>query len=211
MNMERQRLRDIPTIDAHAVAVVTRDQMREVDRLMIEEYGISLPQMMENAGRALAEVARFMMGGVINGQRVVVLAGPGGNGGGGLVAARRLHNWGADVSVLLSHKPAQMAEVPQCQLRAVSKIGAAISAWDASTDPVDTMRDTDLIIDALVGYGLRGALREPAASMVCAANSASAPVLALDVPSGMDTDSGEASAPTVRAASTLTLALPKRG
>lgn len=211
MDKRSQDSRHTPTIDAHFVAAVTRDQMREVDRLMIEEYGISLLQMMENAGRALAELARFTMGGAISGQRVVVLAGPGGNGGGGLVAARRLHNWGAAVSVLLSHPAMEMAEVPQHQLRAVGKIGAAISVWNPSTDSANSMRNADLIIDALVGYSLHGNLREPAAAMVRAANEASTPVLALDVPSGMDPDSGDARDPTMRAASTLTLALPKRG
>lgn len=200
-----------PAIDPHSVATVTRDQMREVDRLMVEEYGITLLQMMENAGRALAEQARFMLGGAIGGQRVVVLAGSGGNGGGGLAAARRLYNWGADVSVLLSNEAVEMAEAPQHQLRAVVKTGAAASVWSSRTDAMGAVRDADLVIDALVGYGLRGALREPAASMVRAANGASAPVLALDVPSGMDIDSGEAREPTVRAASTVTLALPKRG
>ena len=79
---------------------LTAEQMREVDRLMVEEIGISLEQMMESAGRALASAAIRMLDGVA-GRRIVVLAGPGGNGGGGLVAARHLRHAGADIQVLL--------------------------------------------------------------------------------------------------------------
>jgi len=84
------------------IPTVTVDQMREVDRLMMEEFQIGLLQMMENAGRALAVRARQVLGGDVRGAHVVVLAGRGGNGGGGLTAARRLSIWGADVSVILS-------------------------------------------------------------------------------------------------------------
>ena len=74
---------------------ITADQMREVDRAMVEDYGIQLTQMMENAGRNLAHLARYrLLEGDPRGERVLVLAGKGGNGGGGAVCARRLHNWG---------------------------------------------------------------------------------------------------------------------
>ncbi len=79
---------------AEDVPAVSVEQMREVDRVMVEELGIELQQMMENAGRALARRARVMLGGDAAGQRVTVLAGSGGNGGGGMVAARRLSIWG---------------------------------------------------------------------------------------------------------------------
>ena len=77
------------------VPVLTTAQMAEVDRLMIEEYQISLIQMMENAGRNLAELARRQLGGQVADRSVVILSGAGNNGGGGLAAARHLHNWGA--------------------------------------------------------------------------------------------------------------------
>jgi hypothetical protein len=80
----------IPSIPATAVPPVTTEQMCEVDRAMIDDFGISLLQMMENAGRHLAELARFELGGRIQGQTIIVLAGPGNNGGGGMVAARHL-------------------------------------------------------------------------------------------------------------------------
>ncbi|MEO0603194.1 MAG: NAD(P)H-hydrate epimerase, partial [Myxococcota bacterium] len=94
----------MPFPDADATLPwLTTDQMREVDRLMIEVFHIELVQMMENAGRGLARVARQrFLDGDPTGRRVVVLAGPGGNGGGALVAARRLHGWGAHVEIALS-------------------------------------------------------------------------------------------------------------
>ena len=100
------------------VPAVTVAQMREIDRLMVDELGITLEQMMENAGRALAELARRTLRD-LPGRRITVLAGPGGNGGGALVAARRLAIWGAEVSVALASPPAQMHPVPAHQLAIV--------------------------------------------------------------------------------------------
>ena len=102
---------------------LSTDQMREVDRAMVEDYGILLIQMMENAGRNLAHLARerFLEGNA-SGKTILVLAGPGGNGGGGLVCARRLHNWGADVRVYLSSPVATLTEVPRHQHDVLKKI-----------------------------------------------------------------------------------------
>jgi NAD(P)H-hydrate epimerase len=93
------------------VPAVTAAQMREVDRIMVEDLGISLLQMMENAGRAFAELTRIQLSG-LNRRRVVVLAGRGGNGGGGMATARRLANWGAAVRVVLAHPDGALAEAP---------------------------------------------------------------------------------------------------
>ena len=93
------------------VPAVSVGQMREIDRLMVEEVGITLEQMMENAGRALAELARRALR-ELAGRRITVLAGSGGNGGGALVAARRLSIWGAQVSVALATSRAHMHPVP---------------------------------------------------------------------------------------------------
>lgn len=192
------------------IPTVSVDQMREVDRLM-EAMGITLLQMMENAGRALAEQARRMLGGDAHSRHVVVLAGRGGNGGGGRAAARRLFNWGTHVCVILGHGREEMQGVPLHQLVILERIGVPVR-WPAQADgDVRGLPRADLILDALIGYSLRGAPREPAASLIRAANAARIPVLALDIPSGLDGDSGEAAEPAVRAAATLTLALPKAG
>ncbi len=187
---------------------VTTNQMAEVDRAMIEDYGISLPQMMENAGRNLAHLARDrFFDGDPRGMRTVVLAGTGGNGGGALVAARRLHNWGADVRVLLSADRAALSSVPSNQLGVLEAMGVPHGGPEELCDgPV-----VDLIIEGIIGYSLAGAPRGGAATLIRWANRQNAPILSLDVPSGMDPNTGETYEPAIRAAATMTLALPKTG
>jgi NAD(P)H-hydrate epimerase len=186
--------------------------MIEVDRLTIEDYGITLLQMMENAGRNLAALARHLLGGDTDGRTVVVLAGRGNNGGGGLVAARHLANSAAHVSVLLAATPGELGVVPEHQRRALVHMGVAGSnGITALADLPRHFDAADLLIDALIGYSLRGAPREPIASFIRAANAASAPRLALDLPSGLAGDQGVPLDPTFRAQATLTLAWPKAG
>lgn len=196
-----------PPIDAD-VPFITADQMREVDRAMVEDYGILLVQMMENAGRCLAHLARVrFLGGDPTGRRVVVLAGPGGNGGGGLVCARRLHGWGAAVEVWLSRTAEEMAEVPRRQLRTLRQTGMAVHGPEDRPE----LPACDLVVDALLGYSLHGAPLGAAADLIVAANANEAPVLSLDVPSGIDSTTGEVQEPAAVADATMTLALPKTG
>lgn len=192
---------------AAPVPRVTTPQMIEVDRLMIETYRITLVQMMENAGRALADVARRrFLAGDPRGKRVVVLAGPGGNGGGALVAARRLNGWGADVAVAVSEPEKAFAETPRRHLESARRIGLSIAA------PEETPPEaSDLILDGLIGYSLRGAPVGAAAARILWANAEPAPVLSLDTPSGLDAGEGRVFEPAMIAAATLTLALPKTG
>ena len=183
-------------------------QMREVDRAMIEDYGIELLQMMENAGRALARlsVERFLVQDDDT-MSVVVLSGSGGNGGGGLVAARRLQGWGMRVEVFLSTLEERLGEVPAHQLDILRKMGVSINQFEADT----SLPPTDLIIDSLIGYSLNGPPRGASADLIRTANSHPAPVLSLDVPSGIDASSGEVHDPSISSVATLTLALPKTG
>jgi len=163
---------------------------------MIEDLGISLQQMMENAGRNLAHLAmdRWLP------QRVTVLAGPGGNGGGGMVAARHLANRGVEVTVApardgLEGVPAEQAEI-------LRRMGVPVLP-----DPPAA----DLVIDALIGYSLSGDPRGRSAELIEWANRSDSPILALDTPSGLDTTTGRIGDPCVRATATMTLALPKQG
>ncbi len=187
---------------------LSTQQMREVDRAMIEDYGISLLQMMENAGRCLADLARSrFLGGDPRGQRVLVLAGSGGNGGGGLVCARRLHNWGASVRVLMTAAPERLGEVTHHQLSILERMGIETDVAGDETE----LPESDLVVDALIGYSLKGAPSGVAASLIRRANSQTVPVLSLDVPSGVETTVGTVHDPFVRATATMTLALPKEG
>lgn len=182
---------------------LTTSQMIEVDRLMIEEWGIDLVQMMENAGRNLAELARRLLGGTVTGARVAVLCGNGNNGGGGMTAARHLHNWGAQVGALLAGEEARLKDVPAHQWRTLKKMGVVHPSLDLSS--------ADLILDAMLGYGSSGDPRPPIAGWIRLANGSGRPILALDSPSGLDTTTGIPGTPCIRASATLTLALPKTG
>jgi NAD(P)H-hydrate epimerase len=173
--------------------------MGEVDRLMIDEFAISLEQMMENAGRRLAVLARALLGDV-SGRRVRVLAGSGGNGGGGLAAARHLLAAGARVSITLSAPPARLAPVTRKQYDTLALLDVPHG---------DDLAGEELVIDALLGYSQKGAPSGEVAALIRRAGGA--PVLSLDVPSGLELASGRLYDPHVRATATLTLALPKQG
>ncbi len=194
---------------------LTTDQMREVDRAMIEDIGITLIQMMENAGRHLATLAREKVSGDVRGKRITVLAGRGNNGGGGLVAARRLANWGAEVHVILAASPEEYRDVPRHQLTILKNMRMSMGgAGDHSP-----LQNTNLILDALIGYGLCGAPTGVTADLIRAANQAMSAengasrvkIISLDAPSGVDTTSGVVFDPCIHADATLTLALPKVG
>ena len=129
------------------IPLLSTEQMVEVDRLMIEEYQITLIQMMENAGRNLAELARRMLGGQVSDSSIAILIGAGNNGGGGLVAARHLQNWGTEISLVLAFEPAKLKEIPAHQWHILQKMGIKL-------DKEPELEKADLIIDALIGYGL---------------------------------------------------------
>lgn len=186
------------------IPVLTTAQMVEVDRLMIEEYQIELIQMMENAGRNLAELARRKLGGKVTGKSIACMCGAGNNGGGGLVAARHLHNWGAEVSLVLAFEISRLKDIPAHQFKILTQMGL-----ENNTNP--DLAEAELIIDALIGYGLSGNPRQPVADWIEKANDSGTPILALDSPSGLDTTTGVPGNPCIKATDTLTLALPKTG
>jgi NAD(P)H-hydrate epimerase len=138
---------------------------------------------------------------------VTVLAGSGGNGGGALVAARRLENWGAAVSVALAQPATAMTAVPAHQLSILERMGIPIVAVES----VASLTAADVVLDGLIGYSLKGPPTGPAAELIEWANRQNSPVLAPDVPSGVDADTGIAFDPAIRASATVTLALPKVG
>jgi NAD(P)H-hydrate epimerase len=182
--------------------------MIEVDRAMVRDYHIELMQMMENAGRNLAHLARVrFLDGDAAGKSVVVLAGTGGNGGGALVAARRLHNWGARVQVVLAQPLEKLTPVPAHQLDILTRMRVPALA----AEQVGTASTPAVVVDGLIGYSLQGAPRGAAAELIRWANGQRAPILALDVPSGIDAGTGTIYEPAIRASATLTLALPKKG
>jgi NAD(P)H-hydrate epimerase len=193
-----------PRVEAAALPWLSVEQMRDVDRLMLDELGISLVRMMENAGRSLGVLVRSLLDGSVEAQRVLVMAGPGGNGGGGLVAARHLAVAGALVEVRLATPPERLTPVPAEQLQILRRMGVGVGVGPPSV-PVDA----DLVIDALLGYSQTGDPRGDAARLI--EWSAGRRVLALDNPSGLELSTGRARTPCVHAEATMTLALPKLG
>jgi NAD(P)H-hydrate epimerase len=175
--------------------------MREIDRVAVDEFGLALLSMMENAGRALAAHAREMADGP-----VTVLAGGGGNGGGGLAAARHLANRDVPVAVVLDREAEAFEGAAAAQLGVLQRADLPVGV---GTDAVPA--DASLVVDALVGYSLDGPLRGTPRELVAAVQSSGVPVLSLDVPSGVDATTGGTPGEAVTPERVLTLALPKTG
>jgi NAD(P)H-hydrate epimerase len=195
--------------------VATRKEIRAFDRWAIETLGVPGMVLMENAGRQIADAARAMLAGRAK-PRVLVLAGPGNNGGDGFVAARHLAMAGIRAEVVLlaprekttgdADTNLRVLEAMDFQVRVLAgKVEAALGALRPM------LAEADLVVDGMLGTGTRGEIREPYASAIGAVNNARRPVLAIDIPSGLDPDTGKPLGPTVRATKTVTLAAIKIG
>lgn len=187
------------------VPAVTADEMRELDRIAMEETGPNLFQMMENAGRSLALLAIEVLGDGWHAAKIVALAGRGGNGGGGICAARHLANRRANVVLSLSD-PDDLGEAVAFQRKIFGETRGREVPASMLTD-----ESPDLILDCLIGYGLRAVPRGTTADLIRWSNRTGAPILALDVPSGTDATTGDAMGEAIRPRWTMTLALPKTG
>jgi NAD(P)H-hydrate epimerase len=194
----------------------TREQMRELDRIAVEEYGVSGLILMENAGRACAAAAAAMMGGP-QGKSVTLLCGRGNNGGDAFVAARHLANWGALVRVLLLAPASEVLRAGNeaaANLRVLLNMGVPVRELSSAQEAAQGIRDcadSDLLVDGLLGTGVQGEVREPFRSAIEAVNASSCPVLAIDVPSGLDCNTGQPLGAAVRADRTVTFAVNKIG
>jgi len=190
-----------PEVVAADLPWLTVAEMRAVDEVMVNDLGIALEKMMENAGRNLAVLVRHLLGGSVAGKDVLVLAGPGGNGGGGLVAARHLLAAGARVRVIVGSE--RLTAVTLGQLATLEALEVPVSR-----SPGD-VGEVEIVVDALLGYSQSGVPRGPIRALIGA--TAGRRVLSLDVPSGLELASGVLHSPAVRAEATMTLAAPKHG
>lgn len=192
-------------------AFMTRAQMREYDRLAIGDLGIPGPVLMESAGRGAAGVALGMLGG---GGSVVVLAGPGNNGGDGFVIARHLLNCGVRVETLLAVPRGKVGGDALLNLRILERMGGApteLSGAEGLAAAGERVRRADLVVDALLGTGAARPVEAPLADLIEVINASGAKVLAVDLPSGLDADTGRPLGAAVRAAATATFGHLKRG
>jgi len=191
---------------------LTRDEVRAIDRFAIEVLGVPGVVLMENAGRQSADaVADFLNGAA--GRRVGIVAGAGNNGGDGFVVARHLAMRGARVATFLVSLPGNVTGDAAVNLDILRKLGQDVRCVAGKDLPefLGVLTDFDVVVDAVGGTGIRGALRGDPAAAVERINAAGRPVVAIDIPTGLDCDTGEASGPTVRAKRTVTFVARKRG
>ena len=191
--------------------LLTREQVRNLDRLAIEQYGIPALVLMENAGRGVAEVLFSLS----DGANVLICTGKGNNGGDGLVAARHLANRGWAVKVLLFAAPEQLSSecavhwniVQRMNIPAEVLVGADLTDERLKRE----IEQTEWIVDGLFGTGLAGTIRAPIDRVIALINNGGRKVLAVDIPSGLDADSGLPLGCAVRADHTATFVAGKTG
>jgi len=191
--------------------LLSRNEVRDLDRRAIEEYGIPGVVLMENAGRGSAEVLRAL------GPQgpVLICCGKGNNGGDGFVSARHLDNARIPGKILLFEKPQNLAGDAAVNYRIVDKAG--LPMVEMALQPLNgeklrrELAAAEWTVDALFGTGLLGPVRPPFDAVIAAINSTSAQVLAVDIPSGLDCDTGQPLGPTVRAEHTATFVALKKG
>lgn len=192
--------------------VVTAEEMREIDRRAIEVIGIPGVVLMENAGRAVADTVKKLLSNVAN-PRVCIFAGKGNNGGDGFVVARHLANSEVRVKTFL------LGEIGQVQGDAKTNldilIGMGMEVEELNADMLPTARVavsmSDLVIDAVFGTGFKGEVEGYVSHVIDTINESGRPVVAVDVPSGLDSTTGMVSSSCIRATYTVTFGLPKVG
>jgi NAD(P)H-hydrate epimerase len=189
---------------------LTRDAARAVDEIAIRDYHLSGLVLMENAGRGVAEWLRELQ----VGSPVVICCGKGNNGGDGFVIARHLELFGIAVEVLVCCDPDELSGDARVNYEVV--MAADIPRWHLGREGTlaelaGRLTGAGWIVDALLGTGAQGAPREPLAGVIRAINAARRPVLAVDLPSGLDANTGATPGECVRAQYTATFVAPKQG
>lgn len=187
---------------------VTAEEMKRIDREAVEKYGIPAIILMENAAVSGASCALRMLKSPK--ERVTFFCGQGNNGGDGFACARHLLNRGIKVTVYFAGEKERLSTEAETNYTILRRIGQDILTPDLETIGRELSK-TDLIIDALLGIGLKEEVREPYHSLIAVINASGKPVLSLDVPSGLDATSGTICGIAVKAAQTVTFGLLKQG
>ena len=181
--------------------------------MAIFKLGMPVLVLMENAGLRVAGLARQLLGGSVSGKKIVVLVGSGHNGGDGLAAARHLISWGGEVVVVSSgeSKKAKKVTKKQFYILTQTKTTILVFSQDKRQEIEKILKSADLIIDGLLGYGLKSSPRGEADMLIKLANKADKDILAIDTPSGFDTDQGKEFQPCIQAKWTVSLGALKAG
>lgn len=215
MNIHFMFLKGVGMRDSCRTCVITSKRMKIVDQ-NAEYYGLPSRVLMESAGKSIAEEVRRRLK-KLDGVNVVVVAGLGNNGGDGLVAARYLANFGANVSVILLGDPGKIkTDEARTNWKLLELMRFCVKLFKASSKSeiapyADLIRDADVIIDAVFGTGIRGEIREPYSTAIDLINESKGLKVSVDVPSGLDPDLGTTANKVVRADLTITMHRVKRG
>lgn len=186
--------------------VVTKKEMKKIDRLMIDLYGIELIQMMENAGSCIAENIKNA---ALRDQTIYCFAGSGSNGGGALSAARRLIGWGFDVRIVMTKPRAKLKPETEKQLRIIENILSPKHVfWDIKMLKIEK---NSIIIDGIIGYSLKGKLTKSIQKIIKEINDSENIVFSVDNPSGLNVDTGKPNPNAIQADFTITLGAIKKG
>ncbi len=195
--------------------IATAEEMQEIDRATIEKYGLAGAILMERAGLSVVSRINDLFFNppspslpLRHPPKVIILAGGGNNGGDGLVIARVLHNQGREVEVCLTARPENLKGDAKTNYDTARKFGVRIYPISRF---LKSRFSNALIVDALLGTGLSKEVREPLCSVIKKINGSASPVVSVDIPSGISSDTGLIMGSAVKAHCTLTFGLPKRG
>ncbi len=195
--------------------IMTRQQVRAVDSWAINELGISGVVLMENAGRSCAKLLKARLA-EVEVPKVCIFCGTGNNGGDGYVIARHLSNSGFGVKVVICGDRNKIKGDAKINLEILEKLHQQIDNLNLKESGIATsvgkfIAGADMVVDALLGTGLRGELKEEYRQLIEGINAQSVPVLAVDIPSGLDCDTGQPLGAAIRAESTVTFVAVKTG
>ena len=190
-----------------------RDEVRGIDRCAIETIGVAGAVLMENAGRNAADIIeRCMLDGSAAGRRVAIVAGGANNGGDGFVIARHLAMRGAKVTTFLVVDPQKISGDAAANLHIIQNLKHEMCELAGRIETLsERLGEFEVVVDAVGGTGIRGPLRGSLAAAVEQINATGRPVAAVDIPTGLDCDSGDAEGPAVKANITITFVARKKG
>jgi len=194
---------------------LTREEMRELDRKAIEEYKIPGIILMENAGRNVAEEVLKMLDDPHQ-AKVAILCGKGNNGGDGFVVARHLHNHSIHVDVFLIARVSDILKDGDAGTNLQILLTMKIPVNEIFDIPgvnsiLKELRNYNILADALFGTGLSGDVREPFKTLIHGVNNLNKPIISVDIPSGLDCNTGKILGAAIKATKTVTFAIAKKG